>query len=312
MKRIDFIWVLALAGTVMACNSGSPLTACTVDLVTGKCEGRDVPPVPGPPGPGTGGTGGTGVEPGAFTNRNTCINNVEPTCTDPLTCNCDYGCVAIGNTFGLEAILNVIPDEAFEGDGEFDVEFDGEFTISEAFIAGAENVLGDLNTAAIGALPNSLPVTALSGATGVDTVVTLTPADPQPPAQTCQSLPAPGCLDLDLDPDGNGTPGPFPLPFVRTTGTYTFGASGTQACFNLTSPIEFNFTITESNGGPIFFPADFACQPVDQEGINLTNIDCTDDADCADFGTTCNVPQLSCTAVVTPQPAAGQVCFDIP
>lgn len=312
MKRIDLIWVLALAGTVMACNSGSPLTGCTVDPDTGKCEGRDVPPEPGPgPGPGTGGTGGT--EPGVFTNRNTCTNNVEQGCIDPDTCNCDYGCTALGNLFGFEAILEVIPDEAFVGGGEFDVEFDGEFTISEAFIEGAETALGqDLNTAAIGASPNSLPVTALSGATGVDTVVTLTPADPQPPAQTCQSLPAPGCLDLELDPDGNGTPGPFPLPFVRTTGTYTFGASGTQACFNFTSPLEFNLTITEANRAPFFFPADFTCQPVDQEGINLTNIDCTDDADCADYGTTCNVPQLSCLAIVTPQADAGQVCFDIP
>ena len=282
---------------VTACNSGSPLEGCEIDFETGLCVGRNVLPEPGP-GPGTGGTGGTGVEPGAFTNANTCINNVEEGCIDPDTCNCDYGCTALGNSFGFEAILNVIPDAAFVGGGEFDVEFDGEFTISEAFISGAETALGaDLNTAVVGASPNSLPVTALSGATGADTVVT---------------LPAGDELDLDLDTNGNTIAGPFPLPFVRTTGTYTFGASGTQACFNFTSAVAFNLTITELGGGPTFIPANFACQPVDQEGINLTNVDCTDDADCAAFGTTCNVPQLSCTAVVTPQADAGQVCFDIP
>jgi hypothetical protein len=176
--------------------------------------------------------------------------------------------------------------------------FDGEFVVSEAFILGAEIALGaDLNTANVGASPNSLPVTALSGATGADTVVT---------------LPTGLVLDLDLDPDGNTIAGPFPLPFVTTTGTYTLAPSGSANCFNFTNAVGFNLTVTELDGGPTFIPANFACQPVEQIGINLTGIDCSVDADCAAFGTTCNVPQLSCTAIVTPQADAGQVCFTSP
>jgi hypothetical protein len=235
---------------------------------------------------------------GPFTNENTCINNIEETCTDPLTCNCDYGCTALGNVFGFEAILIVDPDDTAVGGAAVDIVFDGEFTISEAFIEGAEIALGaDLNSARIGANPNSLPVTALSGATGADTVIT---------------LPAGLELDLDLDPDGNTIAGPFPLPFTRTTGSYTLGASGETACFNFTDAVVFNLTVTELNNGPTFIPANFACEPVEQEGINLTNIDCTTDADCEAFDTTCNTTQASCNAIFTPQADAGQVCFTIP
>ena len=240
---------------------------------------------------------------GPFSNANTCQNNVEDTCSDgnPAPddfCNCDYGCVALGNTFGFEAILIVDPPESAVGGATVDLVFDGEFVVSEAFIAGAEIALGaDLNTAVVGASPNSLPVTALSGATGEDTIVT---------------VPTGLELDLDLDPDGNTIAGPFPLPFVTTAGSYTLAASGDANCFNFNNAVGFNLTVTELDGGPTFIPANFACQPVEQTGVNLTNIDCTSDADCEAFGTTCNVPQLSCTAIITPQADAGEVCFDSP
>ena len=193
--------------------------------------------------------------------------------------------------------MNVDPDDAAVGGGTVDIEFDGEFIVSEAFILGAEVALGaDLNTANVGASPNSLPVTALSGATGADTVVT---------------VPTGLVLDLDLDPDGNTIAGPFPLPFVPTTGSYTLAATGSDNCFNFTNAVAFNLTVTELDSAPTFIPANFACQPVEQEGINLTNIDCAVNGDCPP-GVMCNVPQLSCTAIVTPQADAGQVCFTSP
>jgi len=174
--------------------------------------------------------------------------------------------MAFGNTFGFAAILDVIADAV--GGAASNVEFDGFFVVSEAFIAGAKDVVGELNTAEV--LPGAtLPVTALSGATGPDVIVTL-----------------PGGLELDLnaDPDGNGIPGPFPLPFVPNSGTYTFAASGTEACFNLSKEIGFGLKITDPPGLDVIF----ACQPANQVDINLED------------------------PVITPEPTAGQVCLTIP
>jgi hypothetical protein len=131
--------------------------------------------------------------------------------------------------------------------------------------------MADLNTADVndGA---AIPVAALSGVTGPDTVLTL-------PVIT---------LDLDFDADGNTVPGPFPLPFEPSTGTYSFEASGGMACFNLTDGINFTLTVTELNSGPTFIPANFLCEPANQIDVNAD------------------------PAVITPEPTAGQVCFDIP
>jgi hypothetical protein len=174
--------------------------------------------------------------------------------------------MAFGNTFGFAAVLEVIADAV--GDAASNVEFDGFFVVSEAFIAGAEEVVGPLNTAEVldGA---TLPVTALSGATGPDVIVTL-----------------PGGLELDLnaDPDGNGIPGPFPLPFVPNNGTFTFAASGTDACFNLSTGIRFGLKITD----PLVLDVLFICQPANQLDINLED------------------------PVITPEATAGQVCLTIP
>jgi hypothetical protein len=115
----------------------------------------------------------------------------------------------------------------------------------------------------------TLPVTALSGATGNDTILT---------------LPDNFVLDLTQDPNNNGVKGPFPLPFVPAGGTYTFAASGMDACFNLSTGIEFVLNITD----PPLFPVTFVCQPANQEDINAD------------------------PAVITPEPTAGQVCFTIP
>ncbi len=268
MKLTDLIWVLALAGSVAACNTGVPVEGCTIDPATGACEGAG--------GPGTGGTTGTGGTGGSsgvscdftgFSNAMTCDDGVR---TPPI--DCDYGCTALGNTFGFAAVLGVDPDAAFAGGGDYDVNFNGCFVVSEAFIAGAEAALmADLNSADVN--PGAaIPVAALSGVTGPDTVLTL-------PVIT---------LDLDFDADGNTVAGPFPLPFEPSTGTYSFEASGGTACFNLTDGINFTLTVTEINSGPTFIPANFLCEPANQMDVNAD------------------------PAVITPEPTAGQVCFDIP
>lgn len=47
MKLANLIWVLALAGSVAACNSGSPISGCTIDPATGLCgaEGGECGPI---------------------------------------------------------------------------------------------------------------------------------------------------------------------------------------------------------------------------------------------------------------------------
>ncbi|MDH3622604.1 MAG: hypothetical protein OES69_09855 [Myxococcales bacterium] len=276
-------------GTPGSCQSGLCVALCAnvtcpdngIECVTdecnpanGECEGVDDPDnsacdAGGGPDSGLCSSGTCmATSLGPFTNALTCDDGIAP-----APDNCDYGCTALANTFGFAAILNVDPDDATTGGSASAVAFDGEFVISEAFIAGAEDALmADLNTANVN--PGAtLPVSALSGTTaGGPTTVTL-------PAIT---------LDLDLDPDGNTVPGPFPLPFVPIVDTYTFGASGSTACFNLTTGINFVLTVTELNGGPTFIPAAFNCQPANQVAINAD------------------------PAVITPEPTAGQVCFTIP
>ena len=297
MKLFNLIWVLGLACVVGACArwiDQPPVQGCTVDPATGDCQTTG-----GAGGTGGGGAGGGGGEPGcvpgtaAFTNACTCSSLGEE------NIDCDYGCIAFGVTFGLAARLEVIPDAAFAGGGTFDVGFEGSFIVSETFIAGAEDTLGqDLTTAVVGRTPNSLPVQALSGATGAETIVTL-----------------PEGLELDLneDPDGNTIPGPFPLPFVSATGSYTFEDSG-MACFNFTNAIAFNLTVTEFGGGiPTDLPVDFACEPANQELINQTNVDCPNgDSDCLAPSVCDNDPVApACEGVIEPEATAGQVCFPI-
>ncbi|MDH3622608.1 MAG: hypothetical protein OEQ49_01950 [Myxococcales bacterium] len=206
---------------------------------------------------------------GPFTNSLTCDDGIQPPPVD-----CDYGCTALGNSFGFAAVLNVDPDDGTVGGGAFNVDFDGFFVVSEAFIAGAEAALmADLNTASVNA-GAVLPVAAIDGTTtGGPTNLT---------------LPGGTILDLDLDTDGNTVPGPFPLPFVPGSGVYTYGASGSTACFNLTAGINFVITVTELDGGPTFIPAAFNCEPADQIAVNAT------------------------PAVIVPDPIAGQVCFTVP
>jgi hypothetical protein len=273
MKLSNLIWVLALAGAATACNSGPPIQGCQIDPETGLCKTQG-----GGTGGSTGGGGtGGGVAPGCapvaadFSNSCACCDGEaegDPTCSDPASLvDCDYGCQALGNTFGFAAVLEVAPDEATTGGGAFDVGFDGFFVVSEAFIEGAEGVVGPLNTAEV--LPGAtLPVTALSGATGPDVIVTLPEIE----------------LDLNADPDGNGVAGPFPLPFVPNSGTFTFAASGTEACFNLSTGITFGLKITD----PFVLDVVFACEPANQIDINLED------------------------PILTPEATSGQVCLTIP
>jgi hypothetical protein len=288
MKLSNLIWVLALAGAAMACNSGLPIQGCEIDPATGVCKTQ---------GGGTGGSNGGGggggelcvVPPNltGFNNACTCDSAGE------VDINCDYGCTALGNTFGFAAVLDVIPEAGFAGGSASNVEFDGFFVVSEAFIAGAEGVVGDLTTAVV--LPGAtLPVTALSGATGPDVIVTLPEIE----------------LDMNSDPNNNGIKGPFPLPFVPRNGTFTFAASGTDACFNLSTGISFTLDITD----PPLFPVPFSCQPANQELINQNNVECPNgDEDCI-APSTCDAMESPpvCKAVIEPEATSGQVCFTIP
>jgi hypothetical protein len=189
--------------------------------------------------------------------------------------------------------LTVAPEDGFVGGAASDVGFDGFFVVSEAFIAGAEDVVGPLNTAVV--LPGAtLPVTALTGATGPDVIVTLPEIE----------------LDMTSDPNNNGIKGPFPLPFVPNSGTYTFAASGTEACFNLSTGITFGLKITS----PFVLDVVFACQPANQELVNQNNVECPNgDADCLAPSTCDGDPDApACTAVIEPEATAGQVCLTIP
>jgi len=254
----------------------------------GQCIGRAIPGGS----TGTGGTGGECEPPPDFppiegeSSFGTCGSDAD-ICND----NCDYGCVALGNTFGFVAVLGVAPDESISGGSSTPTDFDGFFVVSEAFIQGAADALGfDLTEARVleGAV---LPLTALEGATGPDLTLTLEPVT----------------VDLTEDPDGNGVPGPFALPFVMAGETYTYGASGSQACFNLTDGINFTFEVTM----PFSLPAIFQCQPCDQEVINQDNVSCMDDSGCL-APSICDTAAGECESRIVPEPTAGQVCFTIP
>jgi len=262
MKLLNLIWVLALAGAVAACNSGPPIQGCTVDPDLGDCVGSGPDPGPG----GSGGAGGTagsggavaqGCDPGTaeFTNACACCDGdveVDPTCeNDDSLVDCDYGCEALGNTFGFAVVLNADPAA---GSGSFEVTFDGTAIISGAFIVGAEEALmADLNTADVNPSDDaSLPVAALSGATGA--VITL-------------GMEVVIGLDLDADTDGDTEPGPYAIGVTPGTGTYT-GTMGDEACFNYAATMTFQMVVTELDMGPTFIPANFVCQPANQIAIN--------------------------------------------
>lgn len=264
MKLSNLIWVLALAGAAMACNSGLPIQGCEIDPETGVCKTQGGG-TGGSNGGGGAGGGATACDPGTaeFTNACTCSSAGE------VDINCDYGCVALATTFGFAAILDVIPDVGFVGGGESNVDFEGFFSLSEAFIVGAGAAVGATLTTAVVVAGATIPVTALSGATGPDVVVT---------------LPGGFVLDLTEDPNNNGEAGPIPLPFEPASGTFAFGASGTDACFNLSTGISFTLDITD----PPLFPVPFSCQPANQEDINADE------------------------PFITPEATSGQVCFAIP
>jgi hypothetical protein len=258
----------------------------------GQCIGRASGGGTGTGGTGTGGTGGAGGGGDIFppldgeTNLATCGSTA-----DPANDNCDYGCTALGNTFGFVAVLSVAPDESLAGGSSTATEFTGFFVVSEAFIEGAEGVLGvDLLEARVPA-GATLPLTALEGATGPDLTLTLEEVT----------------IDLTEDPDNNGTKGPFFLPFVPAADTYTYGDSGSEACFNLAAVINFVFEVTS----PFTLPASFACEPCDQELINQDNVSCADDSACL-APSTCDTAVGECTSVIAADVEAGQVCFTIP
>ena len=143
MKLTNLFWVLAVAGSVAACNSGPPIQGCIIDPATGVCMTTG-----GGTGGGNGGGGSGGGDtciPGdaEFTNACTCSSTGE------VDINCDYGCSALGNDFGFAAVLAVAPEDGFVGGAASDVGFDGFFVVSEAFIEGAEGVVGNLNTAEV-------------------------------------------------------------------------------------------------------------------------------------------------------------------
>lgn len=267
--------------SVIDLNEDSPTFGQCIGRTTGGGSGGS---------DGAGGMGGMGgsIFPPIDGETNLGICGSE---ADPANDNCDYGCVALGNTFGFVAVLGVAPDESLSGGSSTPTDFDGFFVVSEAFIQGAADALGfDLTEARVreGAV---LPLTALEGATGPDLTLTLEPVT----------------VDLTEDPDNNGVPGPFALPFVMAGETYNYGASGSQACFNLTDGIDFTFDVTM----PFPLPALFQCQPCDQEVINQDNVSCTDNSGCL-APSTCDTAAGECTSQIVAEPTAGQVCFTIP
>lgn len=253
----------------------------------GQCIGRAVPGGS----TGTGGSDGECEPPPDFppldgeTNFGTCGSDAD-ICND----NCDYGCMALTNTFGFVAVLSVAPGESLGGGSSTETQFDGYFVVSEAFIAGAEGVLNlELQEARV--LPGAtIPVTPLEGATGPDVTLTMEEVT----------------IDLTEDPDGNGVKGPFFLPFVPDGDTYMYGESGSEACFNLTDGIDFTFQVTL----PTRIDARFLCQPCDQELINQDSVSCTDDDACLS-PSICDT-DAECTSVIEPDAEGGQVCFTIP
>lgn len=268
-------------GSVIDLNDGSP--------TFGQCIGRAVPGGS----TGTGGTGGNECPPPADfppldgeSNLGTCGSEADP-CNE----NCDYGCTALGNTFGFIAVFSVAPDESISGGSSTETDFDGYFVVSEAFIQGASDVLNlPLNAARV--LPGAVvPITALEGATGPDLELTLEEVE----------------VDLTEDPDGNGVPGPFFLPFIAGSETYTYGNSGEQACFNLTQGTSFGFEITD----PVTLPAVFMCEPADQELINQDNVMCSDDDGCLS-PSTCDTIAGECSSAIVSDAEAGEVCITIP
>jgi len=268
-------------GTLIDLDENSP--------TFGQCIGRQTGGGTGGSGGsnGTGGTGGSIFPPlPGVTNEGTCGSMA-----DPANDNCDYGCVALGNTFGFVAVLSVSPDDSLGAGSSTPTDFEGFFVVSEAFIQGAEGVLGVQLLEARVPPGATLPVTPLSGVTGPDLTLTLEEVT----------------IDLTEDPDGNGTKGPFFLPFIMDGATYTYGNSGEEACFNLADGINFVFEVTS----PFELPATFMCQPADQELINQDNVSCADDSDCLS-PSTCDTAVGECTAVIEADAEAGQVCFMIP
>ena len=270
-------------GSVIDLNPASP--------TYGMCVGRAVPG--GSTGGGTGGTGGGECPPPAEVPPLEGESNFE-TCgseADPCNLNCDYGCTALGNTFGFIAVFSAAPDASFSGGSSSETDFAGYFVVSEAFIQGATETLGQqLNAARV--LPGSaIPITALEGATGPDLTLTLEEVE----------------VDLTEDPDGNGAPGPFFLPFIAGSETYTYGSSGEQACFNLTQGVTFGFEITD----PFVLPAVFMCEPTNQELINQDNVMCSDDDACLS-PSTCDTIAGDCLSTIMSEPEAGEVCITIP
>ena len=269
-------------GSVIDLNENSP--------TFGQCIGRASGGGGGGTGGGGGGTGGGGGD--IFppldgeTNLGTCGSEA-----DPANENCDYGCTALGNTFGFIAVLSVAPDESLGGGSSTPTDFDGFFVVSEAFVQGASDVLGVQLLEARIPPGATLPLGPLQGATGPSLTLTLEEVT----------------VDLTQDPDGNGVPGPFFLPFIPDGDTYTYGDSGSEACFNLTDGISFVFEVTS----PFTLPASFECEPCDQELINQDSVSCADDSACL-APSTCDTAVGECTAVIVPDVEGGQVCFPIP
>ena len=265
MKNAFWIISLGLSLAVLGCGNDDGGTGGTGG--TGGSAGTG-----GTGATGGGGSGGTGI----FTNEG--MNNGA---------NFQYGCTAVGNDFGFEIVLNLQP--VSEEGAVFEVEFDGVAVVSEAFIAGAEEALGQDFTEAVVGPGAVVPVGPVSGASGDNTVLTLDPIT----------------IDLDEDTDNNGTPGPFFIPVLPGTGTYTAGGGVTSACFNYLPTITFMVTVT---AGLIELPVSFACEPADQAGLNDGMNACTMDDECLD---TCDTDAQTCNVALIPDATVGEVCIPV-
>jgi len=204
---------------------------------------------------GTGGTAGGGGSAGAlgtFTNAGTCASGGE------VGMNCLYGCYALGAENAFEMILNVDPTKV-AANSAFDVTFSGEARLpSGIWISGKGEppTWFGFDKAEIDA-GATIPVTALSGATGEDVVLTME----------------------EIVWDSDADPVPIVVPILSGSGSFDAGASGTDACFNFANSMQFRMVITELDGSPTLIPVNFECQPANQEDLNADPIVSTPEAD---------------------------------
>ena len=276
------------------CNDNNYCTtdpAC--DPLDGECPAgsaanEDAACTPGSPDAGGDGKCVAGVC--AVTDPDPIVQNCFDENMDPVS-NCELGCVAAGNDFGLPVARTV--DVGDLTSSPVNVCFTTSIPISELFIqlAGATLQVDFASGEASENLikpPNARPLqpgtatwtNTVPGTAGADTVL------PGPPlTSTCSTIssvcqcPPDGmgfCIDLLTPPAG----GFWLVPFPEQCGDYTVPASGEQLCFNLKGTPGSD--ASETKVGILArdaldytrLGANFLCGPVEQAGLDESDVVC--------------------------------------